>query len=129
MRGKQNIISFLLILSNLLEAFPWQLSWQRIFLQCRRPWVNSWVGKVCWRRDRLPSPVLLGFPCGSALFYTWVIIQYYFILLLKLLPIWPLGSLLVDSWVPLTYPIILFLFEYFLIFWHFILLQVHVIYF
>ena len=22
--------------------------------------------KICWRRDRLPSPVLLGFPCGSA---------------------------------------------------------------
>ena len=27
---------------------------------------NSWVGKICWRRDRLPTPVLLGFPCGSA---------------------------------------------------------------
>ena len=22
--------------------------------------------KVCWRRDRLPTPVFLGFPCGSA---------------------------------------------------------------
>ena len=27
---------------------------------------NSWVGKICWRRDRLPIPVFLGFPCGSA---------------------------------------------------------------
>ena len=27
---------------------------------------NSWVGKICWRRDRLPAPVFLGFPCGSA---------------------------------------------------------------
>ena len=27
---------------------------------------NSWVGKICWRRDRLPTPVFLGFPCGSA---------------------------------------------------------------
>jgi len=22
--------------------------------------------KFCWRRDRLPTPVFLGFPCGSA---------------------------------------------------------------
>ena len=27
---------------------------------------NPWVGKICWRRDRLPTPVCLGFPCGSA---------------------------------------------------------------
>ena len=26
---------------------------------------NSWVGKICWRRDRLPTPVFLGFPGGS----------------------------------------------------------------
>ena len=25
-----------------------------------------WVGKICWRRDRLLTPVFLGFPCGSA---------------------------------------------------------------
>ena len=31
-----------------------------------RPWFDSWVGKICWRRDRLPTPVFLGFPCGSA---------------------------------------------------------------
>ena len=24
------------------------------------------VGKICWPRDRLPTPVFLGFPCGSA---------------------------------------------------------------
>ena len=28
--------------------------------------LDSWVGKICWRRGRLPSPVFLGFPCGSA---------------------------------------------------------------
>ena len=28
--------------------------------------VDSWVGEICWRSDRLPTPVLLGFPCGSA---------------------------------------------------------------
>ena len=30
------------------------------------PWFNSWVGNFLWRRDRLPTPVFLGFPCGSA---------------------------------------------------------------
>ena len=34
-------------------------------LQCRRPWFDSWVGKIRWRRDRLPTPVFWGFPCGS----------------------------------------------------------------
>ena len=29
-------------------------------------WVQSLVGKIPWRRDRLPTPVFLGFPCGSA---------------------------------------------------------------
>ena len=29
---------------------------------------DSWVRKIHWRRDRLPTPVflVLGFPCGSA---------------------------------------------------------------
>ena len=27
---------------------------------------DSWVGKIHWERDRLPTPVFLGFPCGSA---------------------------------------------------------------
>ena len=35
-------------------------------LQCRRPGFDSWVGKICWRRDRLPTLVFLGFPGGSA---------------------------------------------------------------
>ena len=29
-------------------------------------WFNSWVGKVRWRRERLPAPVFLGFPYVSA---------------------------------------------------------------
>ena len=29
-------------------------------------WFNSWVRKILWRRDRLPTPVFSGFPCGSA---------------------------------------------------------------
>ena len=32
----------------------------------RRPGFDSWVGKIHWRRDRLPIPVFLGFPDGSA---------------------------------------------------------------
>ena len=39
---------------------------KRIPLQCRRPRLYSWVGMICWRRDRLVTPVFLGFPCGSA---------------------------------------------------------------
>ena len=35
-------------------------------MQCRRPWFDSWIRKICWRRDRLPIPVVSGFPCGSA---------------------------------------------------------------
>ena len=35
-------------------------------LQCRRPRFDFWVRKICWRRDRSPTPVFLGFPCGSA---------------------------------------------------------------
>ena len=31
-----------------------------------RPQFHSWVQKVHWRRDRLPIPVFLGFPFGSA---------------------------------------------------------------
>ena len=27
---------------------------------------NPWVRKIPWRRDRLPTPVVLGFPCGTA---------------------------------------------------------------
>ena len=34
-------------------------------LQCRRPQFDSGVGKIHWRRDRLPTPVFLGFPGGS----------------------------------------------------------------
>ena len=28
--------------------------------------MDSWVGKICGRSDRLPTPVFPGFPCGSA---------------------------------------------------------------
>ena len=36
-----------------------------LLLKCRRPWFNSWVGKIPWRKDRLHIPVFLDFPGGS----------------------------------------------------------------
>ena len=54
-------------------SIPFFVSWAsliaqlvRIRLQCRRPQFDSWVGKIRWRRDRLPTPVFLGFSCGLA---------------------------------------------------------------
>ena len=44
-------------------------------LAMQETWFDSWVGKICWRRDRLPTPVSFGFPGGSAgkvLVKTWV---------------------------------------------------------
>ena len=32
---------------------------------CKRPQFHSWVQKIPWRRDRLLTPVFLGFPGGS----------------------------------------------------------------
>ena len=48
-------------------GFPDSSIGKKVHLQCRRPWFNSdsWVGKIRWRRDRLPTPVFLDFPCGS----------------------------------------------------------------
>ena len=50
---------------------PLWLSWQRICLQCGRPGFDPWVGKITWRRERLPTPVFwpgevheLYSPCG-----------------------------------------------------------------
>ena len=34
-------------------------------MQCRRPQFDPWVGKIHWRRDRLPTLVFSGFSCGS----------------------------------------------------------------
>ena len=49
--------------------------------KCRRPRFYSWVGKICWRSDRLPTPIFLGIPyssvrirlqCGRPGFNSWL---------------------------------------------------------
>ena len=48
-------------------GYPLQYSWayvvaqlvNRIRLQCGRPGFDPWVGKIPWRRDRLPTPGFL----------------------------------------------------------------------
>ena len=50
----------------IIVCFPDSSVGERIRLQCRRPWFDSWVGKIRWRRDKLPIPVFLGFPGGLA---------------------------------------------------------------
>ena len=37
-----------------------------VVLSVRLDSTNSWVWKIPWRRDRLPTPVFLDFPGGSA---------------------------------------------------------------
>ena len=39
---------------------------KNLFAMQETPWFDSWARKIHWRRDRLPTPVFLGFPCGSA---------------------------------------------------------------
>ena len=41
--------------SCLIYMVPWWLRWSRIHLQCRRPGFDPWVGKIPWRRERLPT--------------------------------------------------------------------------
>ena len=49
------------------QLFVWgqSIAWERICLQCRRPQFDSWVRKIHWRRDRLPTSVLLDFPVAQ----------------------------------------------------------------
>ena len=47
---------------GLRASARWKLQYfitssQRICLQCRRPGFNPWVGKIPWRRERLPTPL------------------------------------------------------------------------
>ena len=46
-------------------GFPGSSAGKQSTCNVGRPWFNSQVEKICWRRGRLPTPVL-GFPGGSA---------------------------------------------------------------
>ena len=46
-------------------GLPWQLSWQRIHLQCRRPGSIPGLGSSPGERISYPTPVFLGIPGGS----------------------------------------------------------------
>ena len=42
---------------SIILGLPWWLRRFRIHLQCGRPGLDPWVGKIPWRRERLPTPV------------------------------------------------------------------------
>ena len=42
--------------ASLVTGLPSWLSWWRICPQCGRPGFDPWVGKMPWRRERLPTP-------------------------------------------------------------------------
>ena len=47
-------------------GLPWCLRWLRVYLQCRRPGFDPWVGKILWRRKWQPTLVFLpGEFCGQ----------------------------------------------------------------
>ena len=66
--SKRNICA--LLIKNMIQPFtigmmyskfglPLWLRRKRICLQCRRPRFNHWVGKIPWKRERLPTLVFL----------------------------------------------------------------------
>ena len=42
-----------------LIGLPWWVSVKEFACQCRRHGFNPWVGKIPWRKEWEPSPVLL----------------------------------------------------------------------
>ena len=52
------------ILSS-FEGFPGSSASKESVCKSRRPQFDSWVRKLPWRRDRLPTPVFLDFSGGS----------------------------------------------------------------
>ena len=53
------IFHFLFALSFPVMRASWWLRWWRIYLQCRTPGFDPWVGKILWRRAWQPIPVFL----------------------------------------------------------------------
>ena len=68
------LISQLIIWFAILSSSPWlKGDWASLIAQLvnnlpaiQETRVHSWVRKITWRRDRLPTPGFLGFPRGSA---------------------------------------------------------------
>ena len=58
------MFDFVFLLNLKLKKY-WKQKIPSICLQCRRSQFDSWVGTISWRRDRLPTPVFLGFASGS----------------------------------------------------------------
>ena len=50
-------IPWFIVTSCIFKAAFFNISEKRIHPQCRRPQFDSWVGKIPWRRERLPTPV------------------------------------------------------------------------
>ena len=48
-----------LLFNMLSRLVPWWLRRLSVCLQCGRPWFDSWVGKIPWRRKWQPTPVFL----------------------------------------------------------------------
>ena len=71
-KSRTQLSDWTITITRLVIAFlprsrlPSKISWQSIRLQCRRPRFHPSVGKICWRRDKLPIPVFLGFPFDSS---------------------------------------------------------------
>ena len=47
------------------KGFPGSSAGKESAYNAGGPWFDSWVRKIPWGRDRLPTPVFLGFSCGS----------------------------------------------------------------
>ena len=57
---RRSALGFLWIIWYLLWTWlPWWLRLKRICLQLGRPGFEPWVGKISWRRERLPTSVFL----------------------------------------------------------------------
>ena len=51
---------------NFSVSFPYCEYWKSLHYLVFHPRFDSWDAKIHWRSDRLPTPVFLGFLCGSA---------------------------------------------------------------
>ena len=42
---------------SIIHGLPYDSSGKGPTFQCRRPGFDPWIGKILWRRERLPTPV------------------------------------------------------------------------